>query len=465
MAFSSLTFLFYFLPVAVALYFAAPRRWKNGVLFVSGMFFYGWGEPKYLLLMLASIAQGYAFGILLDKYRGRSAAKHLLTASVLLSLLPLLWYKYANLLLGSFGALTGVPVRLLQMVLPIGISFYTFQILSYTVDVYRGEPAQKNPIALATYIVMFPQLIAGPIVRYSEIARQLQAREHGFSEAADGVRRFVCGMAKKVLLANVLGQTVDAFRKTSEPTVLFCWLYAVAFTLQIYYDFSGYSDMAIGLGRIFGFRFPENFNYPYVSASITEFWHRWHISLGSWFRDYLYIPLGGNRVGKARWLFHLLIVWAATGLWHGAAWNFVLWGLLFALLLIAEKLWLLPHLKARRVWAHGYVLLFVLLGFVIFDASSLKEAAFRLSAMFGGAGLRGRNAESLYALRSCALVLLLGGIGATPLPKKLLRLVRERKPGMAAYGVAEPLVLVVLLAVCTAFLVDGSFNPFLYFRF
>jgi alginate O-acetyltransferase complex protein AlgI len=386
--------------------------------------------------------------------------------SVLLSLGTLAYFKYADFMIRNLNALTGLSVPLLSLALPVGISFYTFQILSYTVDVYRGTvPAQRNLIDLAAYIAMFPQLIAGPIVRYSDIAPELRSRTNTLSDAAAGTRRFVLGLAKKILFANLLGELVSGFRASQEQSVLYFWLGAAAFTLQIYYDFSGYSDMAIGLGRILGFHFPENFRYPYCAGSITEFWRRWHISLGSWFRDYLYIPLGGNRKGKGRQLLNILLVWLATGLWHGADWTFVLWGLLYAALLTAEKLFLLRGLKKLRVLNHIYVLLFVTLGFVLFDADSVRSAAASVCAMFGGGGLPLAGQESLYALRSGAVLLLSAAVGATPLPRRLITAVQQKQAGRAVLAVLEPVGLCLLLAVCTAFLVDGSFNPFLYFRF
>lgn len=331
---------------------------------------------------------------------------------------------------------------------------------------YRGSVgAQKNFIRLALYIAMFPQLIAGPIVRYADIETQLGARSHTLAGAAVGVRRFILGLSKKVLLANLLGELVAAFKASGEKSVLYVWLYAVAYALQVYFDFSGYSDMAIGLGRIFGFRFAENFDHPYVSGSVTEFWRRWHISLGTWFRDYLYIPLGGNRVSRPRWLLNLLIVWMATGLWHGAAWNFVVWGLWFAALLILEKLWLLPRLTRCKPLGWVYTLFFVVLGFVIFDASSLGGAASTLASMFGGAGLPAATAESLYALRSNFVLLAAAAVGATPVPQRIAAAAQRSRYGRLALQIAEPVVLLALLVVCTAFLVDGSFNPFLYFRF
>ena len=463
MLFSSIPFLYVFLPATLLLYFAAPRRMKNAVLLLCSLVFYGWGEPKYLILMLFSIAQGYLFGLLIEKYRGKTRSTVFFWLSVSLSLLLLAYFKYADFFLDSFRTVTGLPVPALQIALPIGISFYTFQILSYVVDVRRGDAsAQKNPIDLAAYIAMFPQLIAGPIVRYTDVAAQLRTRTHTRAGTAAGTRRFVLGLAKKILIANVLGQLVQQFQTAQDPDTLFHWLYAMGFMLQIYFDFSAYSDMAIGLGALFGFTFPENFNYPYCSASITEFWRRWHISLGSWFRDYVYIPLGGSRVGKWKLLRNLLLVWAATGLWHGAAWNFVLWGLFYAVLLIAEKFALLPKLQKHPAIGRVYTLLFVLLGFVLFDAPSLSAAASRIAGLFGGAGA---GVESLYYLRSYAVVLLLAVLGATPLPKRLLARLRKNRVCGVLLDVLEPIVLVALLALCTAYLIDGSFNPFLYFRF
>ena len=464
MLFSSLPFLFYFLPCALGLYFLAPRRLKNAALLLSSLVFYAWGEPRFVLFMATAILQGYAAARLMERYPARR--RLLLTLSAVLSLGLLGYCKYADFLISGFNAVTGLSVPLLRITLPIGISFYTFQILSYVIDVYRGDaPAQRSLIDLAAYIAMFPQLVAGPIVRYTDVAPQLQSRTHTVQDAALGARRFVLGLGKKVLLANVLYELVTVYQQSGQKTVLLTWMYAGAYMMHVYFDFSGYSDMAIGLGRIFGFRFPENFQYPYLSGSITEFWRRWHISLGSWFRDYLYIPLGGNRKGSARQLLNILLVWLATGLWHGAAWNFVLWGLLYAVLLTAEKLFLLRGLQKLHVLNHVYVLLFVTLGFVLFDASSVQDAAQSIRAMFGGGGLPLVSAESLYELRSCTVLLLLAVAGATPLAKSLCAAVQRSRAGKTALAVLEPVGLTALLAVCTAFLVDGSFNPFLYFRF
>ncbi len=467
MLFSGIPFLYYFLPLVLAVYFLVPRGAKNAVLFASSLLFYAWGEPRFCVFMLLSIAQGYVFGRLIERNRKHTRrSKLFLTASVCLSLGLLGYCKYADFFISSLNAVTGASIKLLHVVLPIGISFYTFQILSYVVDVYRGSvPAQKSFLKLGTYIAMFPQLIAGPIVRYAEIAPQLDSRQTTLEDVSSGACRFVIGLSKKVLLANVLYGLVTAFQQSRDLSVLYFWLYAVSFALQLYFDFSGYSDMAIGLGRIFGFRFSENFNYPYISASITEFWRRWHISLGSWFRDYVYIPLGGNRVSKAKWLRNILVVWMLTGLWHGASWTFVLWGLGFAVLLVAEKLVCGRLLQRTHVLKHVYTLLLVTLSFVLFNADSVSEAVSQLGAMFGAGGLPLVSTEGVYYLKSYAGTFLFAAIGATPLISNAISRFGKTRFGAQALTVLQPLVMLALLAACTAFLVDGSFNPFLYFRF
>ncbi len=467
MLFSSIPFLYYFLPLVLAVYFLTPRAGKNAVLFLSSLLFYTWGEPKFCIFMLLSILQGYVFGRLIEKHaQNKKRSKLFLTASVALSLALLAYCKYADFFLSSVNAVTGLSFKLLHVTLPIGISFYTFQILSYVVDVYRGSvPAQKSFLKLGTYIAMFPQLIAGPIVRYAEIAPQLDSRQTTLEDVSSGACRFVIGLSKKVLLANVLYELITAFQQSRDLSVLYFWLYAVSFALQLYFDFSGYSDMAIGLGRIFGFRFQENFNYPYISGSITEFWRRWHISLGSWFRDYVYIPLGGNRVSKAKWLRNILVVWMLTGLWHGASWNFVLWGLGFAVLLVAEKLVYGRLLQRTHVLKHVYTLLLVTLSFVLFNADSVSEAVSQLGAMFGAGGLPLVSTEGVYYLKSYAGTFLFATIGATPLVSNAISRFGKTRFGAQALTVLQPLVMLALLAACTAFLVDGSFNPFLYFRF
>lgn len=463
MLFSGIPFLFYFLPCVLLVYFAVPQKGRNAVLLAASLFFYGWGEPRFLLFMVFSIVQGYVFARLIERGRRK---KLFLTLSLALSFALLGYCKYADFFIENFNAVTGLSLPLLKIALPIGISFYTFQIAGYEIDVYRGNvAAQRNFIDFAAYVAMFPQLIAGPIVRYRDIAPQLKERTHSLEAAASGASRFAVGLGKKVLVANVLAQLVSAYKASAEPTALYAWLYAIAFTLQIYFDFSGYSDMAIGLGRIFGFTFPENFRYPYIAKSITEFWRRWHMSLGTWFRDYLYIPLGGSRCSRARHIFNILVVWMATGFWHGAAWNFILWGLFYAALLMAEKFFLLPALQKGRALPHVYVLLAVTLGFVIFDAASMNDALHRLGLLFGVGAVPGPGTEALYMLRSYGIVLALAVLGATPLTAMFWKKVREATPLTPVFTVAEPLGTLALLALCTAFLVDGSFNPFLYFRF
>ena len=457
MLFSSLPFLYYFLPVVTAVYFAVPGKWRNGVLLISSLFFYGWGEPKYLLLMLFSIAAFYGCGLAIEKTVHK---KRWLTLSVALGAAQLAVFKYADFFLSSVNALTGLGLPLLRLALPIGISFYTFQCISYTADVYRGTvAAQKSIVNFGTYVALFPQLIAGPIVRYADIAGALEQRHTEKEDFFSGLRRFLVGLGKKVLLANQLGELTELFRASGEKSLLFYWMYAVAFMLHIYFDFSGYSDMAIGLGRIFGFRFPENFNYPYLSRSVTEFWRRWHRSLGSWFRDYVYIPLGGNRVSRIRWVRNILTVWLLTGLWHGASWNFVLWGGGFALFLMAEK-WVPGLKKLPGVLGNLYVLTVVLFSFVLFNAGSLRQAGQDFAGLLGGLGLPVVTTASLYYLKSYAVLFLAAAVGATPWPARLAR----RLPPRWAWWL-ELLLLPGLLMLCTAYLVDGSFNPFLYFRF
>ena len=465
MLFSSITFLYCFLPCVLLVYFVVPDRLKNFTLLAASLIFYGWGEPKYLVFMLLSVTQSYIAALLVEHFRGKKLAKLALALSAVASLGLLAYCKYADFFIENFNAVTGLSVPLLNIALPVGISFYTFQILSYVVDVYRGDvPAQRNFIDLAMYIAMFPQLIAGPIVRYSDIAGSLKNRKTTLADASEGIRRFSIGLAKKILLANSAALLVSEFKAYNEKTVLFYWLYALAYMLHIYFDFSGYSDMAIGLGRIFGFRFSENFNYPYISASITEFWRRWHISLGGWFRDYLYIPLGGNRVKPFRHVINILIVWAATGFWHGASWNVVLWGILYAALLLFEKYVLHPKIRFA-VPMHIYTLLFVMLGFVLFDSANVTDALASFKALFGFGGIPAADTASRYYLKSNIVLLVVAVIGATPLPKLLYEKIGLRKYGGKILAVVTPLAALASVALCTAYLIDGSFNPFVYFRF
>ena len=455
MLFSSIPFLYYFLPAALILYALTPRALKNTAILLVSLVFYAWGEPRLVVLMAATVMSGYLLALLTERFPKQK--KLYLALAVVISLGFLVYYKYADFFITNFNSLTGLSVPLLRIALPIGISFYTFQILSYNIDVYRGTvPAQRNPVDLGAYIAFFPQLIAGPIVRYSDIAFQLRERRHSMAKTASGIRRFVMGLSKKILIANVLGELCDIFRNSDEKTVLFYWMYAVAFSLHIYFDFSGYSDMAIGLGKLFGFDFIENFNYPYISKSATEFWRRWHMSLGTWFRDYVYIPLGGSRVGKVKMFFNIFVVWMLTGFWHGAAWNFIVWGLYFAVLLVVEKMFLLKYLERSKVLSRIYILFLVMISFIIFNASDMGEAFQYIRGLFGGAPLS--NGETVYYLKSYLLVFIIAIVGSTPIVKKAAE--RSR-----ALSCAEPVALIALLFVCTAYLVDGSFNPFLYFRF
>jgi alginate O-acetyltransferase complex protein AlgI len=457
MLFSSIPFLFYFLPVVLLLYAISPRKLKNFTLLVCSLVFYAWGEPRLVVLMLATVLIGYVLGLLTERFP--KCKKLFLVLSLTLSLGFLGYYKYVDFFITNINNVTGLSIPLLKVALPIGISFYTFQLLSYNVDVYRGEvPAQRNFIDLAAYIALFPQLIAGPIVRYSDVAAQLKERTHSWEKIALGARRFVLGLAKKILIANALGELCDIFRASGEQSVLYFWMYAIGFSLHIYFDFSGYSDMAIGLGKIFGFDFLENFNYPYISKSATEFWRRWHMSLGSWFRDYVYIPMGGSRVKKFRMFFNIFTVWMLTGFWHGAAWNFIIWGLYFAILLVVEKVFLLKYLNRSKVLSRVYLLFAVVISFVIFNATNMGEAFSYIGGMFGAGGAPLVSAEALYYLRSYAVVFLVAIIGATPIPKLVAGKIKVTQ-------YVEPVFLLVLLVLVTAYLVDGSFNPFLYFRF
>ena len=465
MLFSSISFLYFFIPAMLILYFAVPIKLKNTVLLIFSLFFYAWGGVTYALFMVIAILLGYIFGLLIEKFRGEKISKLFVSLGVATIISFMLYFKYTDFFIDNFNKITGLSVPLQKIVLPIGISFYTFQIISYVVDVYRGEKAQKNPINLAAYVAMFPQLIAGPIVRYSDVARELETRTHSIDEAGEGTRRFILGLAKKVLIANSMYDLSELIYAADEKTVLLYWLYGISTSLYIYFDFSGYSDMAIGLGKIFGFHFLENFNYPFISRSATEFWRRWHMSLGSWFRDYLYIPLGGNRVPKWRWFINIFAVWLFTGFWHGAAWNFILWGLFFGVLLVIEKFWLLKYLEKSQVLSRIYILLAVIMSFIVFQIPTLGEAFTYIGGLFGAGGISFASAETLYYLRSYAVLLIAALVGSTPLIKKLAIRFSESEKFAKVSNVLEVIMLVILLVVVTAFLVDSSSNPFLYFRF
>ncbi len=462
MVFSTLIFLFAYLPLVLGIYYLLPLRWRNVFLFLVSLFFYGWGEPVYIVLMLVTITVNYIGGILVDRYRDEPRkAKLILTINTVISLGFLVFFKYADLFIGSVNAIFGTRFALLGLELPIGISFYTFQTMSYPIDVYRGDGrVQRNFCSFGAFVTLFPQLIAGPIVRYKDIDDQLVDREHSLAKFASGVERFVLGLAKKVLLANGIGSLWDACAASlSELTVLGAWMGAVAFAFQIYFDFSGYSDMAIGLGRMLGFEFLENFNYPYISKSITEFWRRWHMSLGTWFRDYVYIPLGGNRKGLGRQILNLLVVWALTGFWHGASWTYLLWGLYYALFLIIEKLFLLKKLEKLPVLGHIYTLVVVLFGWVLFQLNTVEVVGTFYKAMLG-VGAKLSCATDFFYLRSYLAVLIACAVCSTPLPHRLFDKLPE-----GTRRVLSPLLMVTALIICTAKLTNDTYNPFLYFIF
>ena len=467
MLFSSLTFLYLFLPAVLLAYAVFPARLRNGALLAASLLFYFCGEPEYTLLILGETLVSYLIARWMAGAASPRLRRALLAAELLAALGALGLFKYADFAIGTVNALFGGALPLLHLALPIGISFYTFQTLSYVIDVYWGRlVAERNFVRYAAYVTLFPQLIAGPIVRYQDVAEDLCGRRMTADGLYEGLSRFVLGLSKKVLLANVLGQLVSDMTVAAERSVLGAWLLAVGYALQIYFDFSGYSDMAIGIGRVFGLRFPENFNYPYLAHTVTDFWRRWHMTLSSWFRDYVYIPLGGNRRGLPRQLWNILIVWTLTGLWHGANWTFAAWGMYFALLLTLEKLFLLRVLeRLPRAVGRIYTLLAVLLSFVLFQSERFSAALALLSEMFGAAGTALQSPAAVYALRSYGLLLLMGCIGATPLPKKLAARLGARRWGAGALRALTPAVLLLLLLLCTAYLADGSFNPFLYFRF
>ncbi len=463
MLFTSISFLYYFLPIVIILYFIVPKKFKNFILFLSSIFFYFCGEPIYTFLMIGEIFIAYVGARYLEKHRKKSILVSLLAIHI--GALGL--FKYSDFTINNINQILGSKIPLLKLALPIGISFYTFQIISYVVDVYRGKvKAQKSFLKLATYVSLFPQLIAGPIVRYETIEKELDSRTSNFENFAYGVRRFVIGLGKKVLIANMLGELCDVFSTTNEKSILFYWIFAISYSLQIYFDFSAYSDMAIGLGRMFGFHFLENFNYPYISKSITEFWRRWHMSLSSWFRDYVYIPLGGNRKGTIILVRNIFIVWALTGIWHGANWTFVIWGLMFGIMLIIEKLFLTKHLeKTPSILQRIYVLFTVMISFIIFNANSIREAWNNIIGLFGANGESLINASTVYYLKSYLVVLVIAIIGSTPLLKNIIEKLKTKTNANKIINLLEPIAMTSILIIVTAYLVDNSYNPFLYFRF
>ncbi len=468
MVFSSLLFIFVFLPATLVLYYLAPRNLKNVVLVISSLIFYAWGEPVYILIMIYSAILDYCCGLTIERYRGNQrAARTALFVSMVGNLAALCFFKYAGFLVDNINALFGLQLQAISLPLPVGISFYTFQTMSYTIDVYLGKvPAQRNIITYATFVTMFPQLVAGPIIRYIDVAKQVEKRQESLDLFGEGAEIFILGLAKKVLIANNIGLLWDSVKALplTQLSALSAWLGILAFTFQIYFDFSGYSDMAVGLGKMFGFDLMQNFSYPYISRSVTEFWRRWHISLGSWFREYVYIPLGGNKHGLSKQIRNILTVWFLTGLWHGASWNFVIWGLYFAVFLIVEKVFLLKWLQHKpRLLAHAYTMLIVIIGWVFFEFESLAQGLAFIRVLFGFGTNSVVDGRSLYYLSTNALLFVFAALCSTPLPHAALRRVQDAWKNSGA--IVLPMALAALVTLCTAYLVNQSYNPFLYFRF
>lgn len=461
MVFSSLNFLFIFLPIVLILYYVVPFKAKNFVLLITSIVFYAWGEPVYVILMVLNIMFNYVAGRQLEQKTNRRERKRQLVIAVAVNLLLLGFFKYAGLVVSSINGIFHAGIDWKGLPLPIGISFYTFQALSYVIDVYRGKVhVQRNIIDFGAYITMFPQLIAGPIVRYDQVERQLKHRTISLEKAGLGMERFLFGLGKKVLLANNLGLLFSTIQAADSRSFLTVWLGAAAYTLQIYFDFSGYSDMAIGLGKMLGFDFTENFEYPYLAHNITEFWRRWHISLGTWFREYVYIPLGGNRVSVGRHILNLLIVWALTGLWHGASWNFVIWGLYYGVILILEKYVLIPLCrKLPKVIKHIYTILLVVFGWAIFANTDFAEMGLFMKNLFGGGVSGFADSAFLYYFKSNLILLLLSVFFCSPVFRKLMVRTGKTRP------VINMVFCILVFLVSVGFLVSGSFNPFLYFRF
>ncbi len=468
MIFSSITFLYLFLPIVLCVYFILPTKMRNFWLFVTSLTFYFFGERALTSLLLFSSIVDYVLSLIIEANRDKKAVMKLcIVTSMCVNLGLLGYFKYADFFIGNVNTIFGMSFPLTNVALPIGISFYTFQTMSYTIDVYRGTAhAQKNFISFGAFVSLFPQLVAGPIVRYTDIAAELDSRKSTLSEVSDGVVRFALGLAKKVLLANGIGALCEQFEVTDEKSVILYWACAIGYMLQVYLDFSAYSDMAIGIGKILGFKFPENFNYPFISRSISEFWRRWHMTLGGWFRDYVYFPLGGSRVSRPRWIFNLAVVWALTGFWHGAEWNFVLWGVYFGVLIALEKLFLGKYIeKLPKALQHIYVILIVLVSFVIFRYEKVSVSAGFIKGLFGFGNIPFVNESSIYILRSFGLLFVVSIVASLPFVKQLVLHMQTNKKCAVVLDVLKPVCVVVMFVLCTAKLIDGSFNPFLYFRF
>ena len=457
MLFSSITFLFYFLPILLIIYFIVPKKFKNLVLFIFSLLFYFYGEPKYGFLLLLSCIINYIMGNLINKHRKYDTIFLIIT--LVYDIGSLLYFKYLDFFIENINNIFKTEIPFFYIIMPIGISFFTFQTISYIVDIYnkKVEPS-KNFLNFATYVCLFPQLVAGPIVRYQTIEKELKERGSNYDTFALGVKRFTIGLAKKVLIANLLGELCTSLAGISNQSVTSYLFQAVGYTLQIYFDFSGYSDMAIGLGLFFGFHFLENFNYPLIASSITDFWRRWHISLSSFFRDYVYIPLGGNRVSLLKWIRNIFIVWFLTGFWHGASWNFILWGIYFAIILVLEKKAYGKYLNNTKIFKYIYTIVLVVISFIIFKCENISDIKVFLSSMFGLNNLPFINIETLYYIRSYLILFMIAIISATPLLKVMARKIKS-------IAFLEPIIYIGIMILVTAYLVDSSFNPFLYFRF
>lgn len=465
MVFSSITFLYYFLPIVLLIYFIVPSKFRNLVLLISSLFFYFYGEPRYILVLLFSVVFNYYMGKLISKENSKYR-KVLFISDMIINFGLLFYFKYFDFFIDNINQILNIKIPLFNIIMPIGISFFTFQATSYVIDIYLGKVKSANSILdFAAYLSLFPQLIAGPIVRYQTIDQELKDRSVTYQKFADGVKRFIIGLSKKVLLANVLGVFSNSLSSISTSSVLSYWLQAISNTLQLYLDFSGYSDMAIGLGLMFGFTFLENFNYPFIASSITEFWHRWHISLSTWFRDYVYIPLGGSRVGKFRNYLNILIVWMITGLWHGASWNFVFWGLYFACFLVIEKILLLSFLKKHKLLGLFYTNILVVISFVIFNQTTVSGIYKFLTSMFGLQHLPFSNLETIYYLKNYFIVFIVSILCSTPIIRYFIQKLNQNKMIHKIFEIVEPIIYISLLLLCTSYIIDESYNPFLYFRF
>ena len=459
MIFSSILFIYYFLPLLLVIYFIVPNKCKNLVLLIFSLLFYFLGEPKYIIILLLSCIINYFLGKQIEKNKH---SKLYLLIALIYNIGQLLIFKYTDFFISNINSIFNINIPFMYIIMPIGISFFTFQILAYIIDVYnKKHKSAKNIIDFMTYVCLFPQLVAGPIVRYIDVEKALENRTHNYNHFSNGIKRFVVGLSKKVLLANVLGEFTKSL---VTETVLSSWLKPIAYTLQIYFDFSGYSDMAIGLGLMFGFRFLENFNYPLIASSITDFWRRWHISLSSWFRDYVYIPLGGNRVSKLKWIRNLFVVWFLTGFWHGASWNFIIWGLYFGVILVIEKILIGKYLEKTKVFKYIYSSLIIVIGFLIFNSNTTSEIFTSLGNMFNLNNIDLVNQETIYYLKNYLVLLIVATISATPLLNNTISKIRKTKL-KTLINVLEPITYIALLILSTAFLIDESFNPFLYFRF